>query len=253
MKKIFIAAATYVLLGCGPDLSETKDNINQQYSIMASSSESTYLKNVIYKEELKPLIPLINYINEKQNYNKTNLNKKPRPFTYSFNDRSIQSIINILKPLEGYYTQENCSILDKNEYAFLSPEVVAYYALKNSALDKDSLKAQALYSELESKIRSMSGDKFVRQWIEKVLTESGIKIESDWQAYKLQIKATMKKLLTETDTVKIFLNPKTVFCSNLTKEELEMIYKNFLDFDLAHKPLKFNEEFNKNGFYSDRE
>ena len=236
-KTLSLTMSALILSGCGPvEQMETKDSVTQQYEVMISSDKTTYLKKVIYEDELIPLFALINYINEKQIENSSNTRSRigPRPFTYRFTENSIQSLMNILRPFEGFYTKDNCAHLKDDEFLFYSPEMVAYYTLKNSALDKDSLKAKALAAELEQKIRKMSSN-----------------IETDWNAYKRQIKNEMEKSLTDNETFSVFANPNAIFCSPISFRDLKITYDSFLEFNKSHKPLNFNNVFRRYGYYDE--
>jgi lipoprotein len=253
-KTLSLTMSALILSGCGPvEQMETKDSVTQQYEVMISSDKTTYLKKVIYEDELIPLFALINYINEKQIENSSNTRSRigPRPFTYRFTENSIQSLMNILRPFEGFYTKDNCAHLKDDEFLFYSPEMVAYYTLKNSALDKDSLKAKALAAELEQKIRQMSSNINIRKWIERKLLKDGVKIETDWNAYKRQIKNEMEKSLTDNETFSVFANPNAIFCSPISFRDLKITYDSFLEFNKSHKPLNFNNVFRRYGYYDE--
>lgn len=253
IKKTLFTSA-FLLIGCGPIIqTETKNSVTQQYEVMVSSDKLSYLKKVIYEDELVPLLPLIDYINEKQIENSTKIRTRvgPRPYTYRFTESSIQSLLNILRPLEGFYTKNNCSLLKDDEFLFFSPEIIAYYALKNSALDKNSLKAKALTADLEQKIITLSGQYDVQNWIERRLLSKKTAIERDQAAYKQQIKDEMEESLKSNDTFKVFANPKALFCSPLSFKNLKLTYDSFLEFDNVHKPINFNEIFRQYGYYDE--
>lgn len=224
---------------------ETTESVAQEYKTMVTNDDTTYLRDKIHKDELYPLLPLIAFINEKQHYNE-NSPQRARFYGFRFTEQSIGVLAATLRPLEGYYTKENCSWVKNNEFVFFSPDVIAKFALEQSTLDKNSIKAKALAVQLKERLEQVASNKQIRSWLEERLKQNGVKIANDWEAYKKQIKQAMLDYAFDLDA---FANPNVIYCSPLEYKQLKQVLVGFAEFNKIHKPLDFNEKFYKFGRY----
>lgn len=248
LKNAALILSAALLIGCEKTNFEvTSETLEQNYATMVAQDDSIYLRNKLYENELQYFLPLINYLNNKQNENTSNRSSGGVRFiSFSLREASVRDIVNLLRPLEGYYPSCSAAIGP----VFFSPEIVAYYAVSNSTtLDRKSLKVQALIAEIEQRIEWLTQVDEIKPYLIDYLKQNQIPFDGN----PYQLKQAIHLILGDNDAIKMFMNPRIIYCKPLSLNQLAVLENNFKKFNQYHKPLNFNEMVLEKGFYDERE
>lgn len=243
----------FLLAACEPQQFEmTAEKAKHNYSTVVYQDETSYLKHRIYDNELIPLIPLISYLNHKDRKNAENgrIDNKVRMFSFTLKETSIQDLLFVLRPLEGYFNDRNCDQLSKHEIVAFSPEIITYYAVKNSqTLNPKSLKVQSTVAQLEESFHDLIQIPEVEWLLQTYLKRNGVSLSKELGEKKRQLISTLKDIVRADNAMQVFMNPKVIFCKNFELKDLVAIEKMFKKFNMQHKPLDFNKKLKEQGYY----